>query len=419
MLYPVGIQSFKEIREGGYLYVDKTALMYNLVSTGKYYFLSRPRRFGKSLLTSTLEAYFKGEKELFRGLAIESFEKDWTEYPVLHIDFSGVAYKAESDLQKMLNQVLTEWEDKYGITAQSDLPGLRFRQIIDAAYEVTGHKVVVLIDEYGKPIEDNLTNEELRETYRAVLQGFYSTLKVKDEKIKFAFLTGVSKIGKVSVFSGMNNLKDISMVFQYAELCGISESELQKYFDESIAIMAAEHKISKETCYRKLKEQYTLGYPNGEVKEGFLNSLITYYLRSSNPEESKAKIPKMRTALIKGRPEDFMNYLTAFFANISYQIQGNAEKNFQYAMYIILDLIGMDVQVERATSSGRIDLTVQTKEYIYIIELKINSSVEKALQQIEEKGYAKPFATNPRKLYKIGINFSTATRCIEDWKIVG
>lgn len=515
MLYPVGIQSFKEIREGGYLYVDKTALMYNLVSTGKYYFLSRPRRFGKSLLTSTLEAYFKGEKELFRGLAIESFEKDWTEYPVLHIDFSGVAYKAESDLQKMLNQVLTEWEDKYGITAQSDLPGLRFRQIIDAAYEVTGHKVVVLIDEYGKPIEDNLTNEELRETYRAVLQGFYSTLKVKDEKIKFAFLTGVSKIGKVSVFSGMNNLRDISMVLQYAELCGISEAELQKYFDESIAIMAAEHKISKETCYRKLKEQYdgyrfhpdsegvynpfsllnslqdreygnywfetgtpsllvdvlrkttfdittldnqeviasslngadsivdnpvpllfqtgyltiksydpdsrlyTLGYPNGEVKEGFLNSLITYYLRSSNPEESKAKVPKMRTALIKGRPEDFMNYLTAFFANISYQIQGNAEKNFQYAMYIILDLIGMDVQVERATSSGRIDLTVQTKEYIYIIELKINSSVEKALQQIEEKGYARPFATNPRKLYKIGINFSTATRCIEDWKIVG
>ena len=134
MLYPVGIQSFKEIREGGYLYVDKTALMYHLVSTGKYYFLSRPRRFGKSLLTSTLEAYFKGEKELFRGLAIESFEKDWTKYPVLHIDFSGVAYKAESDLQKILNQVLTEWEDKYGITAQSDLPGLRFRQIIDAAY---------------------------------------------------------------------------------------------------------------------------------------------------------------------------------------------------------------------------------------------------------------------------------------------
>ena len=130
--------------------------------------------------------------------------------------------------------------------------------------------MVVLIDEYGKPIEDNLTNEELRETYRAVLQGFYSTLKVKDEKIKFAFLTGVSKIGKVSVFSGMNNLKDISMVFQYAELCGISETELQKYFDESIAIMAAEHKISKETCYRKLKEQYD-GYRFHPDSEGVYN----------------------------------------------------------------------------------------------------------------------------------------------------
>ena len=256
MLYPIGIQSFEEIRSGGYVYVDKTALIYKLTSTGKYYFLSRPRRFGKSLLVSTMEAYFSGRKELFEGLAMASLEKDWVSYPVLHLDLTGAAYLSVDELYSKLNSFLSKYEERYEIRTGEHVASVRFENIIDAAYRKTGQKVVILIDEYEKPIIDNIDNPELMEQFRRELQGFYSVIKGKDNAIRFAFLTGVTKLGKMSIFSGLNNLNDISMDARYADICGISEQELKSYFNESVKTLAEMNELSEEECYKKLASMY-------------------------------------------------------------------------------------------------------------------------------------------------------------------
>ena len=256
MLYPIGIQNFGKIRQGGYVYVDKTDLIYQIAQTGGYYFLSRPRRFGKSLLISTMESYFQGEKELFEGLAIEKLEKDWTAYPVLHLDLSGVTYTDENVLNEKMENTLRQWEKIYGLVNDFKTDSVRFSNIIDAAYEKTGKPVVILIDEYDKPLLDTAGNEPLREAIRSRLQGFYSVMKSQDGKIRFGFLTGVTKLGKLSIFSGLNNLNDISMNFRYADICGISEKDLHAYFDESVQEMADVNGISKEECYARLKDYY-------------------------------------------------------------------------------------------------------------------------------------------------------------------
>ena len=256
MLYPIGIQNFESIRQGGYIYVDKTDLIHQLASTGKYYFLSRPRRFGKSLLVSTMEAYFQGKKELFKGLALEKQEKDWTNYPVLHLDLSGKTYNKAEDLEITLDQHLRQWEKDCGMEARYPEPDARFKDVIDTAYEKTGKPVVILIDEYDKPILDSAGNEPLRESYRSRLQGFYSVMKTRDGKIRFGFLTGITKLGKLSIFSGLNNLKDISMDHRYVDICGISEDDLHACFDESVREMAEANGLSKEECYAKLKDRY-------------------------------------------------------------------------------------------------------------------------------------------------------------------
>ena len=270
MLYPIGIQNFEKLREGGFVYIDKTDKIYSLVSSGGYYFLSRPRRFGKSLLVSTMEAYLQGKRELFKGLAIESMEKEWKEYPVLHLDLSGVAYDKKDVLVKVLNQKLSDWETQYGIQTSSNVPGLRFQRVIDAAYSQTGRQVAILIDEYDKPIIDNLDNSELQEYYRKTLQGFYGVMKAMDRCIRFGFLTGVTKIGKLSIFSGLNNLRDISMLPQYADICGISEADLHRYFGESIGELAAAGGMTEEQCYAKLAEMYD-GYHFCEDSDGMYN----------------------------------------------------------------------------------------------------------------------------------------------------
>ena len=276
MLYPIGIQSFEDIRRGGYVYVDKTALIYKLAATGKYYFLSRPRRFGKSLLVSTMEAYFKGKKELFDGLAVASLEKDWTEYPVLHLDLSGVAYNQEEVIAKVLSNALCKWEKEYGSENNSDIPGIRF---------------------------------------------------------------------------------------------------------------------------------------------GFLNFLLGYYAPIQS-DSTNTLISLMSMDVESGNPEGFMTRLDALFARTNYQIQGDCEKDFQYAMYIIIELMGEYVETERTTSNGRIDILIKTKDYVYIIEIKTDSTPDEALAQIEEKGYARPFADDPRRVFRIGVNFSTANRRIDGWKII-
>ena len=256
MLYPIGIQTFSDIRRDGYVYVDKTAQVYKLASTGKYYFLSRPRRFGKSLLVSTMEAYFSGKKDLFKGLAIDELEKEWKEYPVLHLDFSGKSYSSPDALDDILNVHLKKMENDYGVEVVSEACDSRLKGIIEAAYKKTGRQVVILVDEYDKPIVDNLTRAELREKFRETLQGFYSVMKTKDAYIKFGFLTGVTKIGRMSVFSGLNNIQDISMDERYIDICGITEKELRQYFDGSVQELAEACSLSKNECYAKLAKMY-------------------------------------------------------------------------------------------------------------------------------------------------------------------
>ncbi len=270
MLYPIGIQSFEKIRTDGFVYVDKTALIYKLAASGQYYFLSRPRRFGKSLLVSTMEAYFGGRKDLFKGLAMESLEKDWTEYPVLHLDLTGSSYTDISHLKVSLDQYLRKWESLYDVTPMSEDVSSRFKDVIVAAYRKTGQKVVILIDEYEKPIIDNIDNPELMEQFRRELQGFYSVIKGKDNAIRFAFLTGVTKLGKMSIFSGLNNLNDISMDARYSDICGISEQELKSYFSESVKTLAEVNGLSVEECYEKLASMYD-GYHFSENSIGVYN----------------------------------------------------------------------------------------------------------------------------------------------------
>ena len=512
MLYPIGIQNFGKIRQGGYVYVDKTDLIYQIAQTGGYYFLSRPRRFGKSLLISTMESYFQGEKELFEGLAIEKLEKDWTAYPVLHLDLSGVTYTDENVLNEKMENTLRQWEKIYGLVNDFKTDSVRFSNIIDAAYEKTGKPVVILIDEYDKPLLDTAGNEPLREAIRSRLQGFYSVMKSQDGKIRFGFLTGITKLGKLSIFSGLNNLNDISMNFRYADICGISEKDLHAYFDESVQEMADVNGISKEECYARLKdyydgyhfcrnspdiynpfsllsslyqqefhdywyetgtptfvvkalkrgqfnlegltlegipasalggvnaddsdpvpvlyqsgyltiksyderwERYTLKYPNKEVERGFMQGLANIYVPSMR-YNSPFDVQKFVEDFEKGDAESLMRRFEAFFADADYEIVGDAELYFQNTMYVMCKLMGQYTQVERHTSNGRMDIVVQTDKYVYIMELKMDASADEALKQIEDKGYAKPFAADARRIFKIGVGFSSETRRIKEWKM--
>ena len=256
MLYPIGIQNFEKLRNDGCVYVDKTALMYKMVKEGNYYFLSRPRRFGKSLLISTLEAYFLGKKDLFEGLAVAELEKDWVEYPVLHLDLNTEKYDSIEVLNNKLSGTLKLWEEQYGRDESEKSLPMRFEGIIRRAKEKTGRNVVILVDEYDKPMLQAIGNEELQKAYRDTLKSFYGALKSMDGCIRFALMTGVTKFGKVSVFSDLNNLKDISMSQYYYNICGITEEELHHYFDEEIEQLARTNNQTKDEAYEKLKEEY-------------------------------------------------------------------------------------------------------------------------------------------------------------------
>ena len=274
-IYPIGIQNFEKIRKDGYLYIDKTALIYQLVKTGSYYFLSRPRRFGKSLLLSTLEAYFQGKKELFEGLAMEKLEKEWTKYPILHFDLNISHYGAPDSLYKILNDTLSRYEEEYGTRPTEETLPLRFAGIIDRAYRKTGQRAVILIDEYDKPLLQNLHDEEMQNRFRNMLKPFYGVLKTMDRAIRFALLTGVTKFGKVSVFSDLNNLDDISMREPYAAICGITETELRTHFDEDIHTLASALERTYEEARSLLRKRYD-GYHF--VAGGLFSHSFTCYL---------------------------------------------------------------------------------------------------------------------------------------------
>lgn len=513
MKYPIGIQNFGEVRNGGYVYVDKTPLIYKMISEGKYYFLSRPRRFGKSLLLSTIEAYFEGRKELFEGLAMYQLETEWKDYPILHLDLNTAKYENKLSLEQILDSHLKDWEKIYAPDIKGYSLSDRFMRVIRQASENKGRNVVILIDEYDKPLLQAIGNEALQADYRATLKAFYGALKSCDRYIKFAFLTGVTKFGKVSVFSDLNNLKDISFDRRYIELCGITEKELHRDFDGSVEVLADANGLTKEECYEKLKEDYDgyhfeegtvglynpfsmlntldscqfrdywfetgtpsflvqqlqktdfpldmmtemdlsadvlnsidimdenplpllyqsgyltiktydsefktyqLGFPNREVREGFIRYLIPFYL-GKNKNKAPFDVRSFVKVVRNGEVEAFMERLVSLFANGDYQLMGDKEIYFQNVMYLLFMLLGFYVQVERHTTNGRMDILVQTSDYIYIFELKVNQSADIALQQIEDKGYAKPFEMDSRKLFKIGVNFSTEKRIIDDWKVV-
>ncbi len=255
-IYPIGIQNFEKIRKAGYFYVDKTALVHQLARTGSYYFLSRPRRFGKSLLISTFEAYFQGKKELFEGLAMEKLEKDWIKHPILHLDLNIERYDTPESLNDILEKNLSKWEKLYGADASERSFSLRFAGIIERACEQTGQGVVILVDEYDKPMLQAIGNEELQKEYRNTLKPFYGALKTMDGCIRFAFLTGVTKFGKISVFSDLNNLNDISMWNKYIDICGISEQDLHENLEVEMHEFADAQGMTYERFRDKLREYY-------------------------------------------------------------------------------------------------------------------------------------------------------------------
>lgn len=270
MIYPVGVQNFEKIRKEGYVYVDKTALIHRLVKLGTYYFLSRPRRFGKSLLISTLEAYFSGKKHLFEGLAIEDLETEWNEYPILHFDLNAKKFDAVEDLYELVGRQLERYELQYETVAVDQSLDGRFYNLVMSIADRTHKRVVILVDEYDKPLLQTIGNSELQNTYREILKAFYGVMKSCDGQIHFGFLTGVTKFGKVSVFSDLNNLDDISMDPAYYDICGISEDELNEYFDAEIGILAEENDITKEQAYDRLRNEYD-GYHFCENVSGVYN----------------------------------------------------------------------------------------------------------------------------------------------------
>ena len=523
--YPIGIQSFEQIISDGYLYVDKTALIHELVTTGKIYFLSRPRRFGKSLLVSTLENYFLGRKELFKGLAMEGLEENWYEYPVFHIDFNSVNFSEPGTLENVLEGAVGTWEQKFGRSAFYDVIGKRFAHVLHEAHMQTGRRCVVLIDEYDKPLLDVLDSDmtirigenerKLEEWNREVLKGFYSVFKEADNDLQFVLLTGVTKFSQVSVFSGFNQPDDISMDARYEALCGITQQELETYFAEPISQMAEEFGVSPDEMksmlkakydgyhfspkmldiynpfsllnafakkqlddwwfrsgtptylmrllahsgeslddltgkyyptssfidYRADKEMplpmiyqsgyltikdyerddnaYLLDFPNDEVRTGFVTLVAARYFSKNDSDISSVAID-CRRALRKGEADRLKTLLESFFSSIPYDIGKDGckmkERDFHYAMYLLFRVIGAgDVRAEERSSQGRADCIVQTPKYIWIFEFKLDGDAAQALAQIDERGYAKPFAADSRTIIKIGVNFSSKTGTIEGW----
>ena len=520
MKYPIGIQSFERIIEDGYVYIDKTDLIYSLTHGGSIYFLSRPRRFGKSLLVSTLKNYYLGHKELFKGLKIDSLEKDWNVHPVFHVDFNGANFTQAGVLETMLDDYIDKWEKQYDIHTDPGLGvGLRFRDILCAVHEQTGRRAVVLIDEYDKPILDVLDVDTLLEDrHRNVLKAFYSVFKVADSHLQFVLLTGVTKFSQVSVFSGFNQPKDISMDVRYETLCGITQEELDGYFVEPVSAMAERNRCSFEEMKSLLKQKYDgyhfsdnmtdvynpfsllnaldslrlqdywfssgtptylirllahfkenmneltgkfyrqeefidykadveqplpmiyqsgyltikdydmefntflLDFPNNEVKNGFLTAVASSYLKPS--EDTGGWIRDVVRTLRTGDTDRLCSLFTSFLSSIPYTMrrkddERERERYFQYTFYLILRLISVyTVYVEKQQSHGRVDCVLETPQYVYIFEFKLDGTAEEALRQIEEKGYAGEYASDTRTLYKIGASFSSETGTIGDWKTV-
>ena len=558
---PIGVQSFKVLRDDRYLYVDKTKYIAQLVASGRVYFLSRPRRFGKSLFLSTLAAYFRGQKELFTDLFLEKNEEEqavqenrtaWQEYPVLYLDFNTGQYDTRESLISRIELFLSPLEKKYSIpSVQGDL-AQRFEEVIKQIYDKTHIQVVILVDEYDKPLLQTMgVNEELNEQYRNTLKAFYSVIKTCDEYIRFAFLTGVTKFSKISIFSDLNNLRDISMEKQYAGLCGITQEELETNFQPDIQVLADEQNITYQEALAALKQWYDgylfhpagegmynpysvlsalvkkeiksywfstgtptflvnylkeahyfvpdldgnveldedglqtyravaqdvlpilfqagyltikkyisdlrlyrLGFPNNEVRYGFLNNLLPAY--SDVPfGQTGVWVGRFVQDIRNGNVNEFMERMQSIIAGIPYDDFPKEklklrEQNYQTAVYLVFALIGQFVQTEvhcycrtatdgggsmqqrrfgsdetrsqnytRMYSFGVADCVVCTADAVYIFEFKLsgNGSAEDAINQIKEQNYAAKYKADKKKIVLIGAGFEEATQTIKNWKV--
>ena len=526
MKYPIGIQSFEQIIKDGYVYVDKTDLIYQL-TRGKIYFLSRPRRFGKSLLVSTLANYFLGKKELFKGLKIDALEKDWKTYPVFHLDFNGQDFNDKDALVKTLESFLASYEKVYGCEEPNQTIGTRLANLLAAAHRQTGLRCVVLVDEYDKPLLDvmglpetirvNNVDITLEENHRNILKGFYSTFKLADADLQFVLLTGVTKFSQISVFSGFNQPDDISMDNTYDTLCGITEDELLSYFHEQIQKLAETNGYTYEEMVKVLRkrfdgyhfgprlrgvynpfsilntfskmmirdywfrtgtptylvrllqdshenlndltgkyyderefvdyradkekplpmiyqsgyftikgydremETYLLDFPNDEVKNGFVTMTANSYFDTK--EDAGSWVRSAVIALKRGELEKFKTLFTSFLSSIPYtarrkENETEKERYFTYTLYLIFRIASCYITyIEKEQSYGRLDCCIETPKYVYIFEFKLDGSAVAALEQIEDMGYANEFLASGKPIYKIGVNISSETGTVADWKV--
>jgi len=510
---PIGIQTIEEIINEGYTYVDKTSLIFSLITEGKYYFLSRPRRFGKSLLISTLKAIFSGKKELFKNYYIYSADYLWEKHPIIHLDFTRILTKSPQELKDSLQRALDEIAKSYDKSIE--FPSLQegFGSLIKQLSEEG--KVVVLVDEYDKPIIDNLHRLEIAEANREVLKNFYGIIKSLDAQLKLVFITGVSKFSKVTLFSGFNNLDDISISSTYATLLGYTEEEINyffinyiekivkkqntthseiikemrewyngyhfssenstvynpfstlkflkegklenywfqtgtpsflveqvKKFSQSVAQLSGAvasaselldiHNINKinlkslmwQTGYLTIQKYdpkttlYHLDFPNREVRRSFFESLLREF---AELESSTASLlaSKSRKNLEIHNLLSFFEMMNMFFANIPYNLFNEGDEGFYHAIFIsLLEAMGIKVHAEQKTNIGRIDLVVELENIIYIFEFKLDKGANVALEQIEEKKYKEKYSNRGKEISLVGVNFSSKTRNISEWKAV-
>ena len=502
--------SFPRLREANAVYIDKTALIHKMVYADDAFFLSRPRRFGKSLLVTTLEAYFQGKKELFEGLEIEKMEQEWKKFPVLRFDMSGDRYTSTEKLAERINFLLMRYEKIYGRTPNAGEEFTsRLKDLIVRARTQTGEKVVVLVDEYDAPLLDTIVDDENFQTMRTMLRSFYSPLKESGEHLRFVFLTGITKFSQLSIFSELNNLNTITMNDEYSTICGITEQEIRKFLSQEVKNLAAAYSVDFEEMMLKLKEKYDgyhfsrncpdiynpysllrclqhknldnywfssgtpthltellsryslrpenlesftataddfdtptetaetpipilyqsgyltiksvrgvryqLGFPNEEVRLGFLAGLMPYYSKTSRNQNSSF-LSNLTLAFEERRVDDAMQQMRSFFSSIPYDSERQNEAHYKTMFYLIFRLASyFEVRTEERTAAGRSDFVLETEDTVYVFEFKLRGTAEEALRQIDEKGYAIQYEQGTKKLYKIGACFDEELRTLKNW----
>ena len=427
--YPVGIQTFEDIREKGYLYIDKTKYIVDFREKGmKFVFLSRPRRFGKSLFASTLQAYFEGRKELFEGLAIADYEKDWVKHPVFHFDLSGAKHMSVEQLERYLADMLEEQETIWGYKTHQVDANLRLKDLVKKAYEKTGEKAVVIIDEYDAPLLDVVHEKENLQPLRRIMQNFYSPLKMLDPYLEFTFITGITKFSQLSIFSELNNLDNISLFDQYSAICGISKTELTTQMKPDIEAMGEALNMTYEECLKELTQFYD-GYHFSKNSEDIFNpfslvkalnarDIAPYWFGSGTPSFLLKLLDKYHVNLSTLESQEAaLEHMRTYMATIPYDLENHSEKHYQTIFYLMFSFLNIYIRTEVKSAIGRADAVMHMPDTIYVFELKVDKSAEEALAQIDEKGYRLPYHSEGKRLVKIGISFDSTQRTIRDWKI--